>query len=528
MKSLIYPLTIICFLFVSSSFSFEHPIAKRGVQVPVHRKHIYIPRTKNSINHNRSNNISISDWNWLIDGSMSNIEDVLNVNFEKHLSIFNDYDYVTNLFNEYALKKWNDCSKFEVAKSGYTFTSTFDSKGNVTSYDITDVCKYAMTYNNDNLPTEWSVEEWDTVKNVWWPYKYNSTYNSNKKLETFTITFKENDVWLNWEKFDLTYTSDNNLETEIYCKWNFTSSAWDNKEKWVFSYTNDGDIKEDLGYLWDSTAKDWSIKNSKSTYELTSNKKINKYNTYLWDKTSSDWKIERPEFKYEYDNNGNIISEESYSWDEKTEIWSDIPDKYTFAYNSDNNFTEEIHNIWNATSSEWKPGEYKYTYTYGDDKNITENIDFVWDAGSNKWVKDYKYEFEYKSTGIPEKCIRYSYDKSSNEWTKDDQLDITLDIISKINSDNTIKNVYSKGIVKHYSNKNGYTFIVSGKPELNENMKIFSLQGKIIAKLKPERHKDATYYNWSHTSIQKSFIGNQLFIYSIKKGNIIYSNKLLR
>ncbi len=473
----------------------------------------------------QSDTWNIYDWCWLIDGSMANIEALLTVNFEEYLSIFYDYDFVTSIFSGYALKnaaKWDNCSNFKVAMSGYNFNSTFDSKGNVTGYNISDNCKYKMTNNSNNLPTEWAVEEWDAADGVWWPYKYNFLYGTNNKLKEFGIIFEENDVWYNWEKFDLTYTTDDKLKSEIYYKWNFTTQVWDKKTKWEYDYTGDGKISEDITYYWDTVSGDWATHTSRTAYTFNSNGKLKDCIEYIWDEISGEWKIKDYKTSFTYDNNGNITEDILYKWDTGSETWKEYGDKYTYTYNSDGNFLEELHSVWDNTSGTWEPGEYKFTYNYNGSGDLTENIDLVWESASNEWVNDYKYEFKYDNDGMPDKCLMYSYNST---WVSDGELDISFNDIIPIIFNNS-QDLKGKNIVTSRVNSSEIKFFVKGKPVKNEKMQIFDLQGRLIQELKPRYEKNSALYAWNYTTGTGKSAGNKLFIYIIEKGDVAFSGKI--
>ena len=492
------------------------------------RKGIHDRITRRYLNHKprmyrtkiKSDTWGVADWYWIIDASLSSIEDLLYVNINPAISVFPDYDYVTAVFDGYTWKKWNNWSECSVNGDFYEFKTSFDKDGKITAYKVAEECDYTMTYNTDGTPKEWTVNEYNETSGTWWLYKYKLDYD-NKKLNSFIISYEDSGLWCDEEKYEYVY-SDDKLTEEGYYSWNYMTDQWDRKYKWVYSYNADGKIKEHKAYTWDTVTSNWILDNYRYTYTYDSKGNLTAYTGHSWDSVANDWKPDGYKYSYSYDENNNFLTETGYAWDTGSSSWKEYGDKFSCTYDGNGNILEELHYIWDENSGEWMPGDYKYTYTYDNDGNLKENIDYVWVDKQRGWVESEKFEFNYNAAGPPESCAIYSYNDTNSEWVPEEELTITFSNINPVK--HTIHSPFVKKVVCRQINT-GIVFEIDGKPGDNDKLLIVNLRGRVIEDLTPVYTRHRTSYRWNRTTEGKP-VGSNLYLYHIRQGDKTLSGKL--
>lgn len=469
---------------------------------------------------NYAGNWSVSNWYWLIEGSADNIEELLEVNTDKYLSVFPDYFFLTKNYNGFVWNQWDNWKNFLVEGSDEYFYTTFDTDGNITEYTIRKQTTYTMTYTSDNLPKEWVTSEWDSLQNQWdLPYKYEFGYNTDKTLKEISIYYREetNGEWLAAYHYTYTYDSQKNISEEIYEEWNSETQAWEKGARWTFTYNDNNLLSEDIEYLWDNEAGEWYISEdyeSKSTYTYNQKKELTEHIAYYWLAQSQEW-WQSTKYTLVYNSQGSLTEEMTSSWDESAQNWEPSGFKYTFQYNNDNNLAEELSFAWDTLSQNWVSTDEKYTYTYNSAGDLSEEIDYQLEG--SQWVNNYKQMFSYKSgQRQPQKCEFFTFDQQNQTWELDDVFTITFDASIPINKpQQTYHPAYT---ITYKQNARGISIILPGKSCGREKMQLFDLQGRLLQEFSPLYNNENTIFQWDGTSKSGVTFGQKLILYTITKG----------
>jgi hypothetical protein len=193
---------------------------------------------------------------------------------------------------------------------------------------------YAYAQATDPKPNSVNTYIWDIANNVWIDsQRYNMTYNANFYL--LTIVYENYNVsgsiWENMQKIVRTYDVNDFITTNIYQNWDVTTNAWVNFYKNIYTYSNPGSnlMIERSSLSWDTFANAWVLQNL-----LT--------NTF--------------------DSNNNLLLQtmEMYDTDQVTVVYGS---KSEVSYNGNDSIILEYY--WNAANQTWETNPYfKYMYTY--------------------------------------------------------------------------------------------------------------------------------------------------------------------
>ncbi len=258
----------------------------------------------------------------------------------------------------------------------------------------------SLGYNTKT--TEISYDVLNYVNNIKF---YNYIYNPGHLLTEIQIENIDDVHFLKYEKYLYHYNSANNIDEEIYQRWNDTTndylnvkriqrtytkenpfeiivSNWNNNE-WVFKQKSECYYENNLlidrkSFIWDSNQ--WNLRSKvRFQYNQMGQEKVYEF-FYLKDTT---WVLESYDLSFYI--NDNLISIDFYeSWDGKMSL---SKNEYYF-YNKKNELIElQYSHFYNAEKNPWK----RFLYNYDDYGNLIKE---------ELQIRNYDYPYQWEKSSI--------------------------------------------------------------------------------------------------------------------------------
>ena len=228
----------------------------------------------------------------------------------------------------------------------------------------------SVTWIIDSMHLDWTFSSRDR----------DYTYDANGNLTSLVYQTRENDIWVNSEKYMYGYDANNNRTSIVHQVWN--TSSWENDAQYLSTYTPFNALLTSTGKYWNGNT--W-LNNTKSTYTYDAGHK----QTMRLDQT---WNIS---------------------------VWEDF-EQNLFTYDAEDNNTEELIQLWDG--SEW----YNYsrivnTYLPG---HLTETVlDQFWNGSS--WDSYNLTTLYYDKNMVLQNEISQYWDGS--DWANQFKINYTLD-----------------------------------------------------------------------------------------------------
>ncbi|HRG52975.1 MAG TPA: T9SS type A sorting domain-containing protein [Bacteroidia bacterium] len=208
--------------------------------------------------------------------------------------------------------------------------------GNPDSTTIYDENKRVnIVYNADHLEVselEKGIDWWGSP-GVWLNgFKHTFTYDANKRWVGKTTQLWNGSGYDNYQKFIITYNSNNKETSAIYQSWTEATSSWYSGAKDSIIYDGSGKILEAIHYGWNSLINNWEFDN-KWAYTYSGNLIISSlYSRY----DGSNWNpLVRYSFSYTGTNNDFVLGE---YWTGQTWLKTG---KFSYEFNEAGQVTKE-------------------------------------------------------------------------------------------------------------------------------------------------------------------------------------------
>ena len=227
-------------------------------------------------------------------------------------------------------------------------------------------------------------------------------------------------------KIDVSYSGDN-VASETYSQWNFSSGKWEPSDRDSYTYDANGNRITDTYSYYDTYSLQWSPQYLDSTL-YSPNGMLLEEVSYGWD---GIWYLN---YRYHYthypDQSGrDTVAVETY-WDGYQ--WYNS-DSTVYRYDANGNLILEADYYWNGEIMVWDPG-WKGEYAYDANNRMTRVIYYNSDYFTTTWYIVDKYEYSYDANGNVLVEAYSTYDTISKSYTPDYrdlyQYDLSKDIQS--------------------------------------------------------------------------------------------------
>jgi hypothetical protein len=216
------------------------------------------------------------------------------------------------------------------------------SLGTKAEYDYNaygSVSEYALHYVNS--------------QGVLTPFLKNTyTYGADQLNIGQTLMFWEgSEGWVNNTLLQIVYNANNLPSERTLQSWNTSTQSWVNDEWDLVEYNNDNLVTQRTISLW--LQGQWQFFNLLE-YEYDNQNRITQYSESVWDTNTMDWRLNEQKL-FEYDDNANIITETNYEYDYPSDGMLPY-NRFIMFYNSEDNmitrFEEMYFTNWFSVSQE--------------------------------------------------------------------------------------------------------------------------------------------------------------------------------
>jgi len=235
-------------------------------------------------------------------------------NSYRNLFVYNDSGMATtSIYQTYDVptSKWVNSSKAEnVFDNQNNLLSQVNFRWNTTTSVWDNNNKNLFTYdaNGNNLTKTsyiWSSGSW--LENTKFIYTFDGTNILSKIDQNWNISLSQ---WVNSNRYEYTYNSNNALISENHSNWNILGFSWDNDYRDMYIYDGDGNRVLKTHSHWVSGA--WVDQNrTVDTYDANKNKHKETFDK--WDVPTSAWITQNNNYFYweQYEENQGISDMES-------------------------------------------------------------------------------------------------------------------------------------------------------------------------------------------------------------------------
>lgn len=259
----------------------------------------------------------------------------------------------------------------------------------------------------------------DSVIHYTWD-ENNKEWNKGKKniYQYDTYGNKINEVVFNWSnneweqenKTDYIFYDSLFIEQVNYW-WDWSYFEWIQYQRYNLNYDSNNNLIQNLYTKWSESILDW-INDSLYIYEYNTSNLQSVYYEYKWSNFFNEWE-KFSKTVYTYDTSGNNTIQTQYLWEFDLLIWESYR-KNIYVYNTNNEMIEKkqlfINNSYN-----WE-NDWKRNYSYYENSFIKDVIYFVWISGNDSWFEDYKFSCNYDDNYKLIKKTGYIYDWDQLLW----------------------------------------------------------------------------------------------------------------
>jgi hypothetical protein len=378
--------------------------------------------------------------------------------------------------------------------------------------------------------------QWDNYNNDWRhnTREYLSYDNGGVKETNFRRQFLTGANWVNYYQFNKTYTSENQLESNIQQNWNIPNSGWNNKYKHVYTYDDDGNeiVHENSTYInetWKIDSKEVKtyVDNFLNTTTILAHdtsfsvfvpqeRTTNNYADSLIDYQIGEvyyrdfavWENDE-KIDYTYNSDRQLTDVEYYGYNSSTGEFSSAPYKKTAnKYTPEGLIAESVTQLW-FTSEYRNVDRWLYSYVNG---NQTEFIIQEWNSSADVWENKYRHLKTYDANDNEIEFIYQSWntDATPNDWRGFLRI-VTYWSLPEVLSSNQF---HEKPRLLIYPNP-ASEFLNINSDEAVNSVTLFNLQGKQIM------------FQKNQTTLNVSQLESGMYIAKIDCGNHVEAKKVL-
>jgi len=320
-----------------------------------------------------------------------------------------------------------------------------------------------------------------------------NSYSQTQRLDninnTWIFSYDNNNIYQGYEiqeeeQENVTYNTENLVDTEIFKSWNGT--GYENHRKNVFTYGTDQKISQKVVYNWNNNQ--W-IEDSTYIYTYNSENLLTEF--------SSDGSGGSKDV-YTYNTNNKLLLIENFSWD-----------------NNINNYSQNAH--------------LKYEFAYDNNENIDTSIQYI-KNGNNEWVIEEKMEHTYDNNYdesdliIPfflnqdaERLFCFNHKLTQTEYFSYNYTTLAYESEDVYNFNYTDTSLSTSSIdIQNYTiYPNPTTNQVKFDITDFEKIEIYDITGKLITKTKTN-------------IVNMENVPNGTYLYRIQKGNETISGKIIK
>ncbi len=265
------------------------------------------------------------------------------------------------------------------------------------------------------------------------------------KLTSSLTETNTGSTWVNSNRMEYDYDSNNNLIEEKDLYWDVSTSVWKTSSVTTYSYNAINKLAVEVYKIYDNNTN--TVSDSyRTTNVYNSEGKLIQFidEDYIGGTWVNSYKIDLT-----YSDN-KIVSGLSYEWNGTGWIFGEDSSKITINYNADNTVSSTISDEWDGTT--WISSD-RTIFSYNGNNYISLLDGQTWDGTS--WISDYKEEFTYDGNGNAINLKEYYLDNgvfvlSTNETS-------TFDISKSISS-----------FANPYVDKTGIEYLFSGNGIVNK------------------------------------------------------------
>lgn len=211
---------------------------------------------------------------------------------------------------------------------------------------------------------------------------------AQEKLTSSLTETKSGSTWVNYNRSEYKYDSNNNLTEETQMYWDTSTFGWKNSSKMFYNYNTNNKATE---FLYQNFDFDNNISYQyKTTYTYNTAGDLIEFIDEEWN--GSAWE---KSYKLELVYSGSIVSSGvNYEWTGTDWGFGEYSSNVTINYNGNGTISSSVADIWNGTN--WVTSD-RTIFTYDGNNNLILQDGQVWD-GTN-WSSDNKLEKTYDSNG---------------------------------------------------------------------------------------------------------------------------------
>lgn len=307
----------------------------------------------------------------------------------------NEWKRFEGLKTEY---EYDDNGKIiSISHPDFTFKNYYNSKEEY-YYDSLNRLT-SILYKYDGSGESWSIQKkteynYDINNNIIcetqykligdWAYENKTEFNyDNNNLITEKYFEWKNQQWVEYNRIEKKYNSENNLITLVYLQFDSDIDSLVNSSKAKYNYDDYGNVIIYTQYKWDDIILEWN-NYRKNEYRYNSQGEAIEYIYYNWNDTTLKWdndeKTERT-----YDNYGNMTSFAKYEWNDEIGLWIGESSVLFNMYHMDGRTLMQGIKVWNDVTFDWDIAWKKYRYYSDYIPGQTESIK----SNTNELIKIY-------------------------------------------------------------------------------------------------------------------------------------------
>ncbi len=455
----------------------------------------YTPLNKAMTKHKRSAEALWDYDNWIV------LEDVEGWIYDDLLDFYifgydkdPDFTFFANAFDGYEQKIMNSVDYYEYYDdegNGYSLSYENGKPNIYKTNDSLEVVDY--DYNQDGMVSKITYEEGKgDEKNI---YYITFIYNQDNKV--ISLNFYYDEEWNNefklLERNTLTYNVDGTLkEIESQSRDN-ESADWNTDGKDIYEYQGDTLIVSTFVESWDNQGEFELEYKSIKIFDDASRVIATWEVSYSSESDSSISEMYQYFYSINNDTIDVIVSEDVQG--QLVEAY-----KVTDVFNEAGQMFEEL--FYNASESGGWDAPSKASYNYNSENSMENCLFYEWDSQVSDFIKTDSTAFIYDEFGHPDSVIAFRYDKYLKEYQ--------LDYYENFNFPQSNPICRTLNIIKMSSE---FRFNLNSK--IKESAKIYDLQGRLIAVLKPEENDEGVFYKLHSENLAKG----KLLIFSIDSRN---------
>jgi hypothetical protein len=277
-------------------------------------------------------------------------------------------------------------TKINWAEADTLYTFQFDSESNSWVFFQREIRRF----NEENIPTENFVQNWNIKKKAWYNYlKVNYTYDKyGNEIEEITqkwdIKFNN---WVNANLKTITYNG-RNREEILFQEWKKPTDEWYNVMKYLIKYNEKGEENSISISLFNGITQNWD-NHKKFIMEFSSPfSPPTRVTSESW--INANWE-EEGLYEIQYNARGHKTMEIRYTWNQGLRKWIE-GSKIEMAYDKKGNQLDYLEFKFDFQKSEWTKHS-KNEAIYNESGYMTEKIEYVWNRNTNQWDVAGKFRF---------------------------------------------------------------------------------------------------------------------------------------